>query len=647
MNIQLTTRQFFLPAAALVAAASSAQAQFQFSIDYHGPTIAAPDMLFGAPITEGDLLVPGTAIFAPMFGPLGVPGTVKAAGPGGPNPADLGLIGYAPCAGHAPGTPCVVEVDALSYGRDNPMNAGTVTMAGPIWFSVDEYAVGLPTGLALPSVASESPFGEASADCFTSFGLLPGPLPPFAIPPANIGVVDGDGLLSPSGFVYPGVGIREPNLPTGLPGPHPGDDLDALDTENQPGQYPVLFSLDGVVIDPITGAPGSGSAGFHGFSSSDVLMTLAPGGLPFVFAPAPALGLDLAGIGTDDLDALIVWENGTGVFEPAPFAYHWNTTQSDMLLFSVRRGSAVIGAPDSMFGIPIEEGDILMPPVAGGLSPFPGIFIAAENLGLMTVRSGFPVLHGDDLDAADSRFQPGNDCDGDGIEDVVAVALGLVPDCNGNGLPDACDILYGFDTDCDGNGVLDSCDLASGAGADCNGNGVLDACDIANGTSNDFNFDGVPDECGPGTPMCPGDGTLIPCPCGNESALGAGEGCRNSTGPGAILYTTGTSVVALDNLVFHVAQGRPGMPAMLVQGASLISIPFKDGVFCMGGPTKRVEVISLNAVGSGSTTGSIVTGGSIPITGGTRYYQMWYRDPVFSPCGTGSNFSQGMMISWI
>lgn len=609
MNVKLSTSRLWLPAAAIITAASSAEAQFQFSIDYHGPTIATPDSLFGAPITEGDLLVPRTSTFTPMFGPLGAPGIVKAAGPGSPCPADLGLIGYAPCAGHAPGTPCVVEVDAVSYGRDNPMNATATPMAGPIWFSVDEYAIGIPSALPLASVATESPFGEASADCFTSFGLTPGPLPPFAIPPANIGVVDGDGLVSPSGFLYPGIGIKEPNLPTGLPGAHPGDDLDALDTENQPGQYPVLFSLDGAIVDPITGFPGSGSAGFHGFSPADVLMTLAPGGLPFVFAPAPILGLDLAGTGTDDLDALIVWENGTGVYEISPFPYHWNTTQSDMLLFSVRRGSAVIGAPDSMFGMPIEEGDILMPPVVGGLSPFPGIFIAAENLGLMTVRSGFPVLHGDDLDAADSRFTPGNDCDGDGIEDVVAVALGLVPDCNSNGIPDA--------------------------------------CDIANGTSTDFNFDGVPDECGPGTTLCPGDGTLIPCPCTNESALGAGEGCRNSTGPGAILYTTGTSSVALDDLTFHVAQARPLMPAMLVQGASLISIPFKDGVYCMGGPTRRVEVLILDAAGSGSTTGSIVTGGLIPLIGGTRYYQMWYRDPVFSPCGTGSNFSQGVQIDWI
>ncbi|MEZ5975726.1 MAG: hypothetical protein R3E96_13060 [Planctomycetota bacterium] len=53
-----------------------------------------------------------------------------------------------------------------------------------------------------------------------------------------------------------------------------------------------------------------------------------------------------------------------------------------MLLFSVRRGSWVIGQPDSIFGIPIEEGDILttpLPTAMGGVSPFPGIFIAPRT----------------------------------------------------------------------------------------------------------------------------------------------------------------------------------------------------------------------------------------------------------------------------
>jgi hypothetical protein len=75
-----------------------------------------------------------------------------------------------------------------------------------------------------------------------------------------------------------------------------------------------------------------------------------------------------------------------------------------MLLFSVRRGSAVIGMPDSLFGLPITEGDILMPPVPGGASPFPAIFVAAENLGLRTTRMG-GVIFSDEMDALDTRWR--------------------------------------------------------------------------------------------------------------------------------------------------------------------------------------------------------------------------------------------------
>ena len=423
-------------AALLVAAGSTASAQrTHFSIDWHSQTVGLPESGFGVEITAGDILTPSAG--ATMLGPLATPAiALTHGGPG------LGL--FPGCVGVPGGTMCHVEVDALSYGMDKYFTGG-LQSAGQIHFSVDRFAMGMFGAPLPPNVSTEGPVMDASGDVFLNPRMIPaGPIAPGA-PFGNRGIFDDDGLASASGYTYPGLGLLPTVSAVLLP-----DNLDALDTFMVPvgstAPAVVYFSMDDQGIDPMTGISHSASANTHGFFGADVLSTVIGSGIPTLYAPAGVLGLNLAvTLNPDDLDALILRENGDGIFQPSQVPMDWLTGSTDMLLFSVRRGSSVIGMPDSIFGLPIEEGDILTTPLPlafGGVSPFPGIFYAAERLGLGTIRSGTVVgsNFSDDLNALDSVQFLINDCDGDGIEDVVAIAGGLVPDTNLNGVPDSCEI---------------------------------------------------------------------------------------------------------------------------------------------------------------------------------------------------------------
>jgi hypothetical protein len=340
----------------------------------------------------------------PGYGPLPAPIIAVSNGFGPPGPG-LGIPGLAICACPAPAAAlCAREVDALSRGFDALIKPVQMP-AGVFIFSVDPCTMGLAGPLA-PNVASEFPVRDAPADVFESLFLPVAPVPPILVGPmlGNTGIIDGNGLPSGSGAVYPGLGLIEPRVP----GPAiTGDDVDALDIGPVPAAFPfpIYFSMDSAFPNVCTGAPNSGSAAAAGFLPGAVLVTLGPGGPPVVYAPPAMLGLDFFGPGTDDLDALALGENGIPGFQPSAAAYAWLAgAPTDQLLFSVRRGSAVVGAPDSLFGMPIEPGDILMPPVAGGVSAFPAIFVSAEALGIPTVRSGAGFAG--ELDALDTVVPP-------------------------------------------------------------------------------------------------------------------------------------------------------------------------------------------------------------------------------------------------
>ena len=360
-----------------------------------------------------------------------VPSTSVTHGVGG-----LGLLPG--CVGVPGGAPCPVEVDAFSYGLDDLVRHNAPS--GSLQWSVDTFALG--AGPVAPNITSEAPVGDSATDVMLNIGFLaPLPLPP-GPSIGHRGLYAGDGMYSPTGFTYPGLGLIEPSPPSATP-LGIGDNLDALDITPPGGVLPAVsyFSLDTLGADPLTGLPHNGSAPTHGFSGGDVLKSVA-GMPPVLYAPAGLLGLDFAGPHTDDLDALILWDNGDGIYQPSFMPFDWLAFTNDQLLFSVRRGSAVIGMPDSIFGIPIEEGDILTTPLLpalGGLSPFPGIIVAAENLGMGTVRTG--SLMADDVDGLDYYKDDFSDCDMDGMDDTLAIALGAVPDLNMNGIPDSCEVV--------------------------------------------------------------------------------------------------------------------------------------------------------------------------------------------------------------
>jgi hypothetical protein len=304
----------------------------------------------------------------------------------------------------------LVELDALSYGTEPKLLNSPI--AQHHWtFSVDEFAVGRP-GVPGPSVTTEGAFGatQAGSDIYRS-SQSPGPFLPY--PGINTGLYDGDGGLTP--FAAPGLNLREPGFPT-VGSIDDGDNLDAWDID-EPAFAPVFgtpflqqiyFSLDSVFADPLEAplAINTGSAAAHGFVGGDVLVSgVFPGNPPSLYAAAAQLGLDQLGPDHDDLDALVLWENGASGYQPTAGPYSW-LNGTDMLLFSVRRGSSVIGQTDSLLGLTIEEGDILVP--MGNPALLPGIFVPAEALGLVTKRSNTTLFQGfaDDLDALDVQQVP-------------------------------------------------------------------------------------------------------------------------------------------------------------------------------------------------------------------------------------------------
>jgi subtilase family serine protease len=163
--------------------------------------------------------------------------------------------------------------------------------------------------------------------------------------------------------------------------------------------------------------------------------------------------------------------------------------------------------------------------------------------------------------------------------------------------------------------------------------------------------------CGPGTAFCVGDSqdpnVTTFCPCLNFGS--AGNGCSNSANvAGAQLSATGSAQT--DTVVFTSSGELSSALSILMQGNSNASagVVAGDGIRCVAGTLKRLYAHSASGGSvtfpSGSDpsvrTQSSIKGDNIP-SGGTRYYQVYYRDANASFCTSATfNLSNGYIVVW-
>ncbi len=156
--------------------------------------------------------------------------------------------------------------------------------------------------------------------------------------------------------------------------------------------------------------------------------------------------------------------------------------------------------------------------------------------------------------------------------------------------------------------------------------------------------------CGPvnvGVPYCFGDGSGAACTCANPG--GTGEGCANSSGAGAVLMATGSDSVAADDLALSASGLLGAQPALLFSGGNALNggngLLFGDGLRCAGGSVLRHGVALPAASGEASwPTGLAAAAGWS--AGDVRHFQVWYRDPIGTPCGFSFNLTQGLTVTF-
>jgi hypothetical protein len=151
--------------------------------------------------------------------------------------------------------------------------------------------------------------------------------------------------------------------------------------------------------------------------------------------------------------------------------------------------------------------------------------------------------------------------------------------------------------------------------------------------------------------FCFGDGSGAACPCGNTGS--AGQGCASSLGHGGTLSGTGFAIVGADSFVL-TGSGMPNSSALYFQGTSPAGggsgLLFGDGLRCAAGSILRLGTKNNLGGTSSYPVGAdldISVKGLVPAAGGTRYYQVWYRNAAMFCTTSTFNLSNGLSAIWV
>ena len=155
-------------------------------------------------------------------------------------------------------------------------------------------------------------------------------------------------------------------------------------------------------------------------------------------------------------------------------------------------------------------------------------------------------------------------------------------------------------------------------------------------------------------PYCFGDGSGTNCPCGNDNdGTLADAGCANGQyTSGAQLTGSGVASVSADTLVLHGTNTEHNQFGLYFQADDDLSpgTVWGDGLRCAGGALKRLGTVLSDGSGYSDTTGygyTISAGAGNITAGDTKYYQLWYRNPLNSPCASDFNTSNGVSVDWL